>query len=429
MPRKGENIYKRKDGRWEGRYIKSRTLEGKAKYGYVYARSYRETKVKLARAISSGNKTFNEETAEKKAAAAEMFIEETDLRKKMEFQDNLSESEKTATIKETIIKEETETKNKSKLFQEIADEWLQIIQPQIKESTSNKYQNILSTYILPVFGKSPLESITQDSIENYCNTLLISGGKKGTGLSAKTVSDILSVMRSIFRFAAKKGIPLSCDTSSVQVKQTPKEMRVLSRSEQERLCQYLYSDLTARNIGILICLFTGLRVGELCALQWKDISLGEQTIHVCQTMQRIQDRSNSDRKTKIVVTAPKSVCSVRTIPISQELVQIITDFQSGFPFNQSSYFLTGSSQKYIEPRIMQKHFKQVLQKCSIAPANYHALRHTFATRCVELGFDVKCLSEILGHASVNITMNRYVHPSIELKRENMQKLSSLFTVK
>ena len=152
MPRKGENIYKRKDGRWEGRYIKSRTLEGKARYGYVYARSYRETKVKLARAISSGNKTFNEEMAEKKAATIKENI-----------------------IKETIIKEETETKNKSKLFQEIADEWLQIIQPQIKESTSNKYQNILSTYIFPVFGKSPLESITQDSIENYCNTLLISG--------------------------------------------------------------------------------------------------------------------------------------------------------------------------------------------------------------------------------------------------------------
>ncbi|MFR0985310.1 MAG: site-specific integrase [Frisingicoccus sp.] len=199
----------------------------------------------------------------------------------------------------------------------------------------------------------------------------------------------------------------------------------MSRKEQEKLCQYLYSDLNACNIGILISLFTGLRVGEICALRWEDISISEQTIHICRTMQRIQDKSGKNGRTKIVVTTPKSPCSIRTIPIPEELMQILISFQT----SRTGYFLTGSCQKYMEPRTMQNRFKAALKNCSVSNANYHALRHTFATRCVELGFDVKSLSEILGHANVNITMNRYVHPSMELKKANMQRLSGLFIVK
>ena len=142
-------------------------------------------------------------------------------------------------------------------------------------------------------------------------------------------------------------------------------------------------------------------------------------------MQRVQDKSGKNGRTKIVVTTPKSPCSIRTIPIPEELMQILISFQT----SRTGYFLTGSCQKYMEPRTMQNRFKAALKNCSVSNANYHALRHTFATRCVELGFDVKSLSEILGHANVNITMNRYVHPSMELKKANMQRLSGLFIVK
>lgn len=378
MPRKGENVYKRKDGRWEGRYIKSRTFEGKANYGYVYAKTYREVKAKLIErnAINNTQTTYNHDS-------------NTDL------------------------------------FGYIALEWFEIITPQVKESTNNKYWNLLTLYVLPQFGSKQLNEITHDFIESQCNILLTKGGCKQNGLSAKTVSDILSLIRNILQFAIKKGKNISCDAHSIQIKRQVKEMRVLSLAEQKKLCKYLHSDLSAYNIGILLCLFTGLRVGEICALRWEDISFSEQTIHIHHTVQRIQNRNMSEQKTKIVVTTPKSACSVRTIPIPHDLINILASYKA----NATGYLLTNSEQRIIEPRTMQNRFKKALEKSSVDPANYHSLRHTFATRCVELGFDVKSLSEILGHASVKITMDRYVHPSMELKKENMQRLSSLLAVK
>ena len=149
------------------------------------------------------------------------------------------------------------------------------------------------------------------------------------------------------------------------------------------------------------------------------------SIHVHNTMQRLQiPDSTTAQKTRIMVTSPKSKCSIRTIPIPDSLIQLI---QKEFP-NRQGYVLAAVNEKYIEPRTMQKYFHYVQKQCGLVPVNFHALRHTFATRCIELGFDVKSLSEILGHATVNITLNRYVHPSMELKQQNMQKLSCLLTV-
>ena len=202
-------------------------------------------------------------------------------------------------------------------------------------------------------------------------------------------------------------------------------MRILSRTEQDKLCRYLYSELDACNIGILVCLFTGLRIGEICALRWEDVSFSDHTIHEHRTVQRIQDRTNSEHKTKIIVTAPKSACSIRTIPVPDNLLALLASYKT----SSTGYILTNNDGELLEPRTMQNHFKKALRKSSINSANYHSLRHTFATRCIELGFDVKSLSEILGHASVNITMNRYVHPSMELKKENMQRLTGLLSVK
>lgn len=375
MSRKGENIYKRKDGRWEGRYIKSRTFDGKGIYGYVYAKTYREVKEKLHEAASR------------------------------------------------VLLPDAPTFS-SELFSGIAMEWFENIRPHIKKSTENKYLNLLNSYILPIFGNKKLENITYDFIESYCAMLLKSGGKKGTGLSPKTVSDALSLIRIILRFAVRKGKSVPCDGSSIQVKHAASTMRVLSKTEQEKLCRYLYENLNACNIGILICMFTGLRVGEICALRWEDVSFADQTIFVQHSLQRIQDKSGGEKKTKIVVTTPKSACSIRIIPIPKELCSLLNNFRT----NSTGYVLTNSNTHFIEPRRMQNHFKKVLKNASVDAANFHALRHTFATRCVELGFDVKSLSEILGHATINITMNRYVHPTLELKKENMQRLSALMSV-
>ena len=378
MPRKGENIYKRKDGRWEARYKKETSVNGKIVYGYLYARTYREVKGKLYHILS----------------------------KKQEPAENTADSE---------------------LFSEIALEWLEHVQLQVKESTSNKYERILNKYILPVYGQKRTEYITHDLIESECNRLLQYGGKKENGLSPKTVSDILSVLRSILKFAEKKNHKIVCDGKSIQIKHHNPQMRVFSIMEEKRLYRYLCENVTPCNVGIMLCLFTGLRVGEVCALKWEDLSFTEHTLHVHHTLQRISNReqTESGKKTKIVLTSPKSECSIRVIPLADDVEQLLLNYRS----SASGYVLTNDTFKFIEPRTMQNHFKRALRECNIDEANFHTTRHTFATRCIELGFDVKSLSEILGHATVNITMNQYVHPTMELKKENMEKMSSLFAVR
>ena len=379
MRRKGENIYKRKDGRWEGRYIKDRKASGKAVYGYIYARTYHDVKYRLREAEQVCCRYSSENC-------------------------NISKSKER--------------------FSEIAVNWLEQKKPQFKESTYTKYQNLLQCYILPNLGEISLSQLTVNIIDNFCKQMLQTGGNRQKGLSPKTVADILSLMRSILRNASYNGYLIPFDLKSVVVRQNQKEMRILTKTEQQILCQFIINNPTPKNIGILICMFTGIRVGEVCALQCEDISIIEKTIHIHQTMQRIQTNNNSGEKTKIIVTTPKSQCSIRTIPIPDELIDLIKNSN----MSVSGYFLTGSSKKWIEPRTMQNHFKSISRKCNIKEVNFHALRHTFATRCIEYGFDIKSLSEILGHANVNITMNRYVHPTMDLKRNNMERLSPLLAV-
>lgn len=187
---------------------------------------------------------------------------------------------------------------------------------------------------------------------------------------------------------------------------------------------YLKENLTIKNAGIMLSLFTGLRLGEVCALKWSNIDLENSILYITTTMQRVQNLSIEGPKTKVYVSEPKSACSIREIPIPDMLLRLLANFSN----NGSCYFLTGSSEKFIEPRNLQYHFKTVLKKALIFDMNFHALRHTFATRCIEVGVDIKTLSEILGHANVNITLNRYVHPSLEEKRLNMEKLSEFLTV-
>jgi integrase len=381
MPRKGENVYKRKDGRWEGRYIKSRNSAGKAVYGYVYARSYRELKTKL-----------------------------NDIR--------------TNTTK--YIKTSENTNCSIFTFEKISHEWMESKYVHIKESTYMRYAFLLNNYINCTIGNYGISSITDQHLEDLSIMLLTEGGKDKQGLSPKTVLDIISLVKSILRFSVSRGYSSAYTGSSVHIKQDTKEMRVLSRKEQQILTiNTIHSD-NLKDIGILICLYTGIRIGELCALRWDDISISEKTLTVHNTLQRVKSSEmGGEKKTKIILTSPKSKCSLRTIPLPDELIDVLIPIQA----DSMHYVLTGFSDKFVEPRSMQNHFKKVIKKCCINDANFHCLRHSFATRCVEVGFDIKSLSEILGHANVNITMNRYVHPTMELKRQNMERLSDLFAVK
>ena len=205
-------------------------------------------------------------------------------------------------------------------------------------------------------------------------------------------------------------------------KKETKEMRVLTKTEQKTLTNYLLQDLNPCKFGVLLALWTGMRIGEECAIQWKQNSFQEQSIKVEKTMLRLQNYNpGSLAKTMIVVDSPKTASSVRVIPMSKPVAALCQRMNVN---NQQAYILTGS-ERYMEPRKLQYHFSRYLDSCNLKNVTFHTLRHTFATRCVEMDFEIKCLSEILGHASTAITLDRYVHCSMELKRENMHKLDTL----
>lgn len=379
MSKRGENIYKRKDGRWEGRYVKDH-INGKIKYGYVFAKTYNEVKSKLVSAQIAKNDRSTH------------FVKNLNM--------------------------------ENDRFDVIAEEWFNSKKPQWKQSSIVKYTNILNLYLLPSFSNRIITLIKRDEVLTFSSCLMIDGGANGEGLSPKTVTSIISVMKNIFEYAEQVKGYLVANIKGITIKQTQKPMRILSYAEQLKLSQYLCQNITPCNLGILLCLYTGLRVGEICALKWEDISFEEQYLYVHKTMQRLQT-NDSTNKTAINISTPKSDCSIRKVPIPNDIFYILKNNRQ----QDNSYILTGSSAEFIEPRTMQNRFKAVLKNCNIDDANFHALRHTFATRCVELGFDIKSLSEILGHASVNITLNRYVHPSMELKQQNMNKLSELLAVR
>ena len=247
---------------------------------------------------------------------------------------------------------------------------------------------------------------------------------KKQGLTPATVAEVLSTMNSIRSYAIKRGYAVEFSTECIRLKRSQKDIRVFSREEEQQLLDYLQKNMDLPALGIYLCLFTGIRVGELCAMKWDDISLEEKRMHVCKTMLRIRTDEKPGGKTEVKISQPKSTCSIRTIPLPDSIMGLLERFHI-----PGAFLLTGVQDRYVEPRTMQNRFKKILTECGIRDANFHTTRHTFATRCIELGFDVKSLSEILGHANVGITMNRYVHPSMELKTENMNRFSGLFAVK
>ena len=366
MSRRGENIYKRRDGRWEGRYIREYDFAGKARLGYVYGRTYREVKEKLCAvkaAPSSG-------------------------------------------------------RSAGKTFSSYCEEWLTLRRSCIRESTYVKYYGIVCNHLKPAMGKLPLQCINTLLLEEFSYKLL-----KEKKLSVKTVKDILIVLQSVLQYISKQTGGCLSDVEVIYPKESKKEIRVLSPEEQARLIAYLTADIDSVKFGILLALLTGMRIGEVCALRWGEICLEPGEIRVTATLQRLQIPGTfGERKTRVVVGDAKSYASCRKIPLTGAALQLCRNMQVG---NPDAFVLTGRPDRYMEPRALQYRLRKYTQGCGLSDVHFHSLRHTFSTRCVEVGFEIKSLSEILGHASAKITLDRYVHSSMELKRKNMQKLSAV----
>lgn len=370
MSKKGENIFKRKDGRWEARYKKGIGEDGKLRYGYCYGSTYRDAKEKV------------------------------EVKKQLLY----------------LGQPEASSRNKKTLAQ-YCDEWLIVSKNKVKESTMVKYEAAIRNHIKPYFGGYLPQTITTEMTADFANRLII--GKK---LAAKTVNDVTVILKSVLKYIARtqKGF----DMIEVAVpKYSAKEIRVLSIEEQQRLVRYLLTDIDAFKFGVLFALMTGLRLGEVCALRAKDISLTEKTVSVRETVQRIKNLEPYGAKTKIVFTKPKSDTSARVVPLTNTAFALCQEKVRCF--SPDAFLLTGSEAKCIEPRTMQFRIKKFSKDCGIDNMHFHVLRHTFATRCVEVGFEIKSLSEVLGHSTPRITLERYVHSSIEFKRKNMEKLETV----
>ncbi len=177
-------------------------------------------------------------------------------------------------------------------------------------------------------------------------------------------------------------------------------------------------EMDSTKLGFYLCLSTGLRIGELCALRWKNIDIQQKILRVTSTIKRIKTSDmHSTTKTELMITAPKSLSSIRDIPLPEKLAEMLLSFKQA----DEKFLLSGSNEP-VEPRTMQYRFNKYAEKLKLSYSNPHVLRHTFATHCIELGFDIKTLSEILGHSNVEITLNRYVHSSEERKRLQMALL-------
>ena len=370
MPKRGENIHKRKDGRWEARYKKGIDINGKTAYGSVYANTYREVKAKLQ--LKQQNLTFGF------VSAKEYYT-----------------------------------------FREAASLWLKDSQLSIKGASVYRYENLLNTHILPAFGNQRIDQITGTDINAFLATKLMSGRVDGKGgLSPTYVRSIMLVMKAVLAYAAENRMCVPLQSKISKPQPIAKDLPILTQNEQKLLVNMCMTQIDETKVCVLLSLYAGLRIGEICALEWEDIDLENRLIHVRKTVSRVSGTRETMARSTLVIAQPKTIASFRDIPICSWLVPVLKELHD----MRRSSFVASSQPGFVSPRTFDYRYHKLLRTAGIQTINYHALRHTFATRCIEAGVDVKTLSELLGHTDASITLNTYVHSSMERKRTQLELL-------
>lgn len=358
-----ENITKRKDGRFMGRFIVGYDNNGKALYQYVYGKTYDEAEKKL------------------------------------------------------MIGKEIESRylsGRNISVKKVYTEWLDAVVNRVKESSFANYKLKFEKHILPEFGDMSCTELSAGTINTFIKRKLIDG------LSTSYVRDIIIVLKTMLKYAQEEyrfNLPFKNITLP---KCERKVEQKLDTAEQRLLAEYLKQHMNLTSFGVLLSLLMGLRIGELCGLMWSDVDFKNKILHINRTVQRIAIAEGS-KKTKVIISSPKSSTSYRSITIPDFLMEYFRKYKA----NSDCYILSGSK-RVIEPRTMQYRYKKVLHSARISYHNYHQLRHTFATNCMQNGFDIKTLSNVLGHSNVNLTLNRYVHPDRTHERRLMNNMCMLF---
>lgn len=309
-------------------------------------------------------------------------------------------------FKEYLQMKRQAKRNKKITVPEIIDMWLEMKRGTVKESTYAYYKRTCNKVIRPIWSKYTARNISNDITKEFIDKL-------GENYSPKTQKDITVIANQILKFAYNEGYINSLPSIIVKLPPRKSIPVVFSLTEQKRLTDFLLDDIDLSKIGILLSLYSGIRLGELCGLQWNDIDMAEKTIYIKRTIQRIEGG--------FCIDTPKTVYSERIVPIPCFVFEILQKHENK---NKMCYVVSGN-ENFVKPRTYQSRFKRYLKQCSLPDYHFHTLRHTFATRAIELGFDPKSLSEILGHANTKITLDLYVHPSIEAKQEQMNRFASI----
>lgn len=366
MSRRGENIYKRKDGRWEGRYIKARTIEGQIKYGYIYHQKYSAVKQQLI-----------------------------------------------------YFKALYQQKRYTTMYQETTDTWLKQwlnleVRNRVKESTFASYQYKIHHYILPHIGEELLQKLTENTLQEWVNQL------DKQGLSGNTIRLVLQIFRMAIKSAQKKHFLWNDPSEGLSLpKRRRKKVHALSIKDQKRVVKEAVKG--NGGISVLLSLYTGLRIGEISALKWSDIDFSQQVIHVNRTLQRIPLQTDVSR-TKLVTQEAKTFESKRMIPFSSQLNAYLLCIKE----KSTSEFVCATKEKALEPRSITYHFKKIMRKLNLSHLNFHQLRHTFATRGLEVGGDIASISALLGHQSAKFTLDVYVDSLFYQRKKLTKKIEKTY---
>lgn len=299
-----------------------------------------------------------------------------------------------------------------KQFQEIIRLWREDKKQYVKTSTISAYTLLIENHILPAFGKA--DRINEADVQEFVFE------KLNSGLSQKSIKDILIVLKMILKFGVKNGY---FEYTQIDIKfptqRERQEIEVLSRSNHRKVISHIQENFTFRNLGIYICLCARMRIGEICALKWEDIDTENGIISVKKTIQRVYMIEGEERYTELILDSPKTKNSIRDIPMTRDLLKLLKPLKR---IVNNNYFVLTNEAKPTEPRTYRNYYKQFMQEIGVPILKFHGLRHSFATRCIESKCDYKTVSVILGHSNISTTLNLYVHPNMEQKKRCIDQM-------
>ncbi len=305
---------------------------------------------------------------------------------------------------------------KNTIFSKVAELWKADKKQYVKKSTYAAYCLLIQSHLLPEFAE--LVDIKEDTVQGFVNRKLASG------LSQKTVRDILVVLKMILRFGAKHGLMELHQFDIVfPTERERQDIEVLTITNQRQLMTYVKEHFTFPNLGIYICLNAGLRIGEVCALQWDDIDVTAGVIRVSKTIQRIYLVDGMVKYTELIVDRPKTKNSIREIPMTRDLLALVRPLKR---IVRGDFYVLTNAANPTEPRTYRSYFNKLQKELGLPKMRFHGLRHSFATRCIESKCDYKTVSVLLGHSNISTTLNLYVHPNMEQKKKCIETMGKLF---